>query len=76
MNITVRTRLDRKYGHAGSTLTDPYTEDRNGHLYLVGADKYGDHAILCEAIVDIELDAEAPSTPTEPEVRYSDEWLD
>jgi len=76
MNITVRTRMDRKYGHAGSTLVDPYTEERNGHLYLVSATQYGSHAILCEGIVDVAFDAEVPSTPTEPEVRYSDEWLD
>ena len=52
MTITVITRLDRKYFLPGHDMVDPYTEDRNGHLYLVSQGKY-QTAILCDAIVDI-----------------------
>ena len=52
MIITVTTRLDRKYLTPGTVMIDPYTEDRNGHLYLVSQNKY-QTAILCDAIVDI-----------------------
>lgn len=54
MTITVRTRFDSKYMLAGSVMVDPYTEDRDGSLYLVSQ---GEHqtAILCDAIVSIEL---------------------
>jgi hypothetical protein len=51
MTITVTTRLDRKYFFPGTVMVDPYTEERNGHLYLVSEDK---SAILCDAIVDIQ----------------------
>lgn len=54
MTITVTTRLDRKYMFSGTVMTDPYTEDRNGHLYLVSEDEYRT-AILCDAIVSIDL---------------------
>lgn len=50
--ITVITRLDRKYLLPGSVMVDPYTEDRNGHLYLVSQGEYKT-AVLCEAIVNI-----------------------
>lgn len=58
MTITVTTRLDRKYLLAGTEMTNPYTEARlyNGtepSLYLVSED--GKTAILCDAIVSIEL---------------------
>ena len=72
--ILVRTRLDRKYMLPGQPMSDPYTEDRNGHLYLVSGD--GTHAVLCEAIVDIDLAFVAPVKTVEPSPRYSDEWLD
>lgn len=54
MTITVRTRLDRKYMLAGTVMTDPYTEDRDGFLYLVSQDEYNT-AILTNAIHSIEL---------------------
>lgn len=53
MTITVITRLDRKYFFPGTVMIDPYTEERNGHLYLVSEDKYNS-AILCDAIVEIQ----------------------
>lgn len=53
MNLTVRTTLDRKYMLLGTVMTDPYTEDLNGALYLVCDNKYKT-AILCDAIVSIE----------------------
>ena len=53
MNVSVLTRLDRKYMMPAHTLVDPYTEDRNGSLYLVSQDRYST-AILCDAIVSIE----------------------
>lgn len=40
MTITVRTTLDRKYMLAGSVMVDPYTEDRDGTLYLVSQGQY------------------------------------
>lgn len=54
MTITLHTRLSRKYMLPATTMVDPYTEDRNGHLYLVSQDEYHT-AILCDAIVSIEL---------------------
>ena len=54
MTISLHTRLSRKYGQPATVMVDPYTEDRNGYLYLVCDDKYHT-AILCEAIVDIEM---------------------
>ena len=54
MTITVTTRLDRKYTLAGSVMVDPYTEDRNGYLYLVSQGQY-QTAILIDAIDSIEL---------------------
>jgi len=53
MNVSVLTRLDRKYMMPAHTLADPYTEDRNGSLYLVSQDQYST-AILCDSIVSIE----------------------
>lgn len=56
MSILVHTRLDMKYLHPGSLMVDPYTEERDGHLYLV-SDNPTPHAqrtaILCDAIVSI-----------------------
>ena len=59
MIIHVRDTLDRKYMHPGKQMIDPYTEDRDGHLYLVSethpnpaTKKTG---VLCEAIVSIEI---------------------
>jgi hypothetical protein len=54
MTITVTDRLHRKYMLPGIVMTDPYTEDRNGHLYLVSDHEVGSTAILCDAIVNIE----------------------
>jgi hypothetical protein len=51
MTIYVRTRLDDKYIMPGTTMVDPYTEERHGHLYLVS----GGTAILCDSITSIEL---------------------
>jgi hypothetical protein len=54
MTVTVITRLDRKYMHRGTQMTDPYTEERDGHLYLVcDPTAYMRCAILCDAIVDV-----------------------
>ncbi len=53
MTMTIITRLDRKYFLPGHDMVDPYTEDRNGHLYLVSQGEY-QTAILCDAIVDIQ----------------------
>lgn len=55
MNVTVITRLDRKYLTHGTVMIDPYTEERDDHLYLVSRKKYNS-AILCEAIVDVKLE--------------------
>jgi hypothetical protein len=75
MNYLVRDTLDRKYGHSGTPMTDPYTEDRNGYLYLVNSD--GRSAVLCDGIVEVtEIDDSAPQKPSEPSERYSDEWLE
>lgn len=54
MTIAVHTRLTRKYMHPAITMVDPYTEDRNGSLYLVCDNEYNT-AILCDAIVSIEF---------------------
>jgi hypothetical protein len=54
MAISVHTRLSRKYMQAPTVVVDPYTEDRGGYLYLVSQDQYRT-AILCDAIVDIDL---------------------
>ena len=51
--IKIHTRLTRKYFFAPEVMTDPYSEDRNGSLYLVNGD--GNLAILCDAIVSIEI---------------------
>jgi len=53
MNVSVLTRLDRKYMLPAHTLVDPYTEDRNGSFYLVSQGRHST-AILCDAIVSIE----------------------
>lgn len=51
--IKVHTRLTRKYLTAPESMVNVYSEDRNGHLYLVNGD--GNLAILCDAIVSIEM---------------------
>lgn len=53
MTISLRTRLDAKYFLPATVLTNPYSEDRDGHLYLVNED--GKSAFLCEAIHSIEM---------------------
>jgi hypothetical protein len=54
MTVTVITRLDKKYYHRGTVMKEPYTEERDGHLYLVSEpETYMRHAILCDAIVDV-----------------------
>ena len=54
MTVIVTTRLDKKYFHRGTTMNDPYTEERDGNLYLVcDPEPYMRHAILCDAIVDV-----------------------
>lgn len=53
MNYNVTTTLDRKYGHAPHLMVDPYTEARNGALYLVSQSKY-QTAIRIDGIVDVE----------------------
>ena len=58
MTITVRNTLDKKYMLPGTTLVDPYTEDRDGSLYLVGDNPNTDmseSAILCSAIFSVEV---------------------
>lgn len=55
MIVTVRTTLDRKYMTPGQQMTDPYTEDRDGYLYLVTDTEWGSSAVLCDAIVSIEI---------------------
>ena len=57
MTISVMTRLDRKYMLPGTIMIDPYTEEKDGHLYLVvdsPAEYCTRHAILCDSIVSIE----------------------
>ena len=54
MTISILTRLDRKYMHPATVMTDFYSEDRNGAMYLVSNNKYST-AILCDAIVSIEI---------------------
>ena len=51
MTISVFTRLDRKYMLPATTMTNPYTEERNGHLFLVDCV----NAILCDSIVSIDV---------------------
>lgn len=51
--IKIHTRLTRKYMLPAEVMTAPYSEDRDGHLYLVNGD--GNLAILCDSIVSIEL---------------------
>jgi hypothetical protein len=53
MTITVFTSSQRRNCLPGSIMVDPYTEERNGHLYLVSQNKY-QTAVLCDAIVDIQ----------------------
>jgi hypothetical protein len=54
VTVIVTTRLDKKYFHRGTTMNDPYTEERNGNLYLVcDPEPYMRQAILCDAIVDV-----------------------
>ena len=53
MNVSVITRLDRKYMLPATVMTDVYSEERDGALYLVSQGKYST-AILCDAIVSIE----------------------
>lgn len=53
MTIALRTRLDVKYFFPGSVLTNPYSEERDGALYLVNED--GKSAFLCDAIASIEM---------------------
>jgi len=53
MTISVTTRLDRKYMLPATVMTDYYSEERDGALYLVSENKYST-AILCDAIVSIE----------------------
>jgi hypothetical protein len=58
MTITVRNTLDKKYMLPGTTLVNPYTEDRDGSLYLVGDNPKSnmlESAILCSAIVSVEV---------------------
>ena len=52
--IKIHTRLTRKYMLPAEVMTAPYSEDRDGYLYLVSQ---GQHqtAILCDSIVSIEL---------------------
>lgn len=57
MTISVVTRLDRKYMLPGTIMTNPYTEEKDGHLYLVEDNPTAyctRHAILCDSIVSIE----------------------
>lgn len=53
MNIKLVDTLSRKYFLPAHTLTNPYSEDRNGSMYLVDGD--GMSAYLCDAIVSIEI---------------------
>ncbi len=60
MKILVRDRLDRKYGYPGTVMHDPYTMQFDGFLYLAAetarrGDGRGQTAILCDAIVSIEI---------------------
>mgnify|MGYP007090108086 CR=1 FL=1 len=54
MTVSVLTSLDRKYMLPAKIMTDIYSEERDGALYLVSQDKYRT-AILCDAIVSIEI---------------------
>ena len=54
MIVQIHDRLTRKYAHAPHTMVNPYSEVRNGHLYLVSEDERS-MAILCDAIVDIKI---------------------
>ena len=53
MTISLRTNMDARYMMPARVLTNPYSEDRNGHLYLVNED--GKSAYLCEGIYSIEI---------------------
>ena len=58
MTITVRNTLDKKYMLPGTILVDPYTQDCDGSLYLVGNNPNAEmleSAILCSAIVSVEV---------------------
>lgn len=49
----IHDRLTRKYLQAPTIMVDPYTEERDGALYLTHDAEYRT-AILCDAIVDIQ----------------------
>ena len=51
MTLSILTRADIKYALPAQLVTDVYTEERNGQLYLVAAEI----AFLCDAIVSIEI---------------------
>ena len=53
MTVTVFTNGQRRHCLPGSIMIDPYTEERNGHLYLVSQNEYNT-AVLCDAIVHIQ----------------------
>ena len=52
--ILVHTRLTRKYMLPAIVMANPYSEDRDGFLYLVSEGEYAT-ALLCDSIVQIEV---------------------
>jgi len=58
MKVRVTSQLDRKYFFPGTIMTDPYTEERHGTLYLACDHPEGSVAlksfVRCDAIVEIE----------------------
>lgn len=61
MNVLVRDRLAVKYWQPALLMTNIYTEERDGHLYLASdcdeSDVIHHSAVLIDAIVSIEVTA-------------------
>ena len=55
MTISVLTTLHRRNLLPAEVMNDPYTEDRNGVLYLVTDHADGRTAFRCDAIVSVDF---------------------
>lgn len=58
MEIKVQDRLSLKYMLPPTVMVDPFTTERDGFLYLTSDSRYRT-AILCDAIVSIEITEES-----------------
>lgn len=59
MKVRVRNTLDRKYMLPGTVMTDPYTEEKDGSLYLAADSEWGRTWVLCVAIVSTQIEEES-----------------